>query len=47
MKHKEAQISTVVITATLERLSSLGLVTTLPQLSLILPYFQCSITMSK
>lgn len=46
MKHKEekAQISTVVI-ATLEKVSSLRLVTTLPQLPLILPYFQCSVTL--
>lgn len=49
MKHKEekAQISTVVIMTTLERLSGLRLITTLPELSLILPYFQCTVTMSK
>lgn len=49
MKHKEekTQISTAVVTATLETLSSLRLVNPLPQLSLILPYFQCSVTISE
>lgn len=49
MKHKEekTQISTTVVTATLETLSSLRLVNPLPQLSLILPYFQCSVTISE
>lgn len=49
MKHKEekTQISTVVVTATLQTLSSLRLVKPLPQLSLILHYFQCSVTTSE